>query len=92
MDGAISKHHSSVGVGVVIRDDKGRVIAALSKRIRAPLGLLEAEAKAFEASFQFARDTGFQEFVLEGDLLVIVQALCGLSHPPSTVAPLILGM
>ena len=56
------------------------------------MGPLHSEAKAFEAGFQFARDTGIQEFVLEGDSLVIVRALCGLSHIPSTVASLILGM
>ena len=33
---------------VVVRDDLGRVVAALSKRINAPLGAVEAEAKAFE--------------------------------------------
>lgn len=34
-------------VGVMIRDDMGRVIAALIKKIHAPLGALGAEAKAF---------------------------------------------
>lgn len=45
-------------IGVVIRDDEGRVEAALSKRIEAPLRALEVEAKAFEAGILFAKDIG----------------------------------
>ena len=37
-----------MGIGVVIRDMEGNVKAALSKKINAPLGSVEAEAKAFE--------------------------------------------
>ena len=39
-----------MGIGVIIRDDEGRVEAALSKKIYAPLGVVEAEAKAFETT------------------------------------------
>ena len=52
---------------VVVRDDLGRVVAALSKRINAPLGAVEAEAKAFETGLQFAKDIGVQDIILEGD-------------------------
>lgn len=37
-----------MGIGVVVRDKKGKVKAALRKKINAPLGPVEAEAKAFE--------------------------------------------
>ena len=52
---------------MVIRDDLGRVVAALSKRLNAPLGAVEAEAKAFETGLQFAKDIGVQDIILEGD-------------------------
>lgn len=77
---------------MVIRDDEGRVEAALSKRIEAPLRALEAEAKAFEAGILFAKDIGIQEFILEGDSTVIYRALCEVSSPPAAVEPLIEGM
>lgn len=77
---------------MVIRDDGGRVEAALSKRIEAPLKALEAEAKAFEAGILFAKDIGIQEFILEGDSTVIYRALCEVSSPPAAVEPLIEGM
>ena len=49
---------------------KVRVIAALSKNNKAPLGPLDVEAKAFEASFQFAKDIGIHDFILECDSFI----------------------
>nr|POE64645.1 hypothetical protein CFP56_56244 [Quercus suber] len=39
----------AVGVGVVIRNDKGRLEVALCKKIAAPMGATEVEAKAKNA-------------------------------------------
>ena len=77
VDGALSKPNCSTGIGVVIRDDAGSIVAALGKHFHVPLGQLEVKAKAFEASLQLAWDLGLQNVVLEGDSLVIVCALCG---------------
>ena len=77
VDGALSKPSCSAGIGVVIRDDVGSIVVALSKHFHVPLGPLEVEAKAFEAGLQLAWDLGFQNVVLEGDSLVIVRTLCG---------------
>ena len=55
----------------MVRDDLGRVVAALSKRINAPLGAVEAEAKAFKTGLQFAKDIGVQDIILEGDSIWI---------------------
>ena len=79
-------------MGVIIRDDRGRVEAALSKKVWVPLGVLEAVAKAFEAGLFLARDIGIQDIILEGDSLIIYNALCGTSLPPSSVALIVLGM
>ena len=92
VDGATTKHQNTVGVGSVIRDELGRVIAAMSKKIQAPLGPLEVEAKAFEAGLQLARDMGYQDIILEGDSLILVRALYGLSWPPSTIDSMVVGM
>ena len=70
----------------MIKDSYGQVIAALSRKIDAPLGALEVEAKAFEVGLEFARDVGVQDFILEGDSLVVYNALFGFSTPPSTKA------
>ena len=50
VDGALSCTKKLAGIGVVIRDHRGRILAALCRKIRAQLGVLEVEAKAYEAS------------------------------------------
>ena len=62
------------------------------RSISAPLGPLEAEAKAFEVGLQLARDMGYHDVILEGDTLILICALCGLSSHPSTIDSLVVGM
>ena len=92
VDSAVFSLQGVVGIGVLIRDEEGQVEAALSKKIMAPLGAVEAEAKAFEAGILFAKDIGIQEFILEGDSTIIYKALCDSSSPPSAVELVIIGM
>ncbi|KAK9998387.1 hypothetical protein SO802_017990 [Lithocarpus litseifolius] len=85
-------HEARNGLGVLVRYELGRVIAALSKRVQAPLGAVEAKAKAFEAGMQFAKDIGIQDFILEGDSLTIYRALSGLSNAPTSVDSVVQGL
>ena len=75
VDGAVFKHRKKAGIGVVIRDETGEVITALSKIVNASLGAVEIEAKAMEAGVSFARDVGIKEVVFKGDSLIICKAL-----------------
>ena len=79
-------------MGVVIRDRIGNFITGLSKKFQCPLGAIEVKAKAFESSLEFAKNMDIQDFVLEGDSLNIVHALCGNSHAASTITTLIYGV
>ena len=92
VDGAIFKDKKEAGEGVVIQDPVGNFIAGLSKKFGCPLGAIEVEAKAFESSLEFAKNMDIQDFVLEGDSLNIVHALCGNSHAASTITTLIYGV
>ena len=83
------KTQKTAGVGVVVRDSNGLVVAALSRTINSPLGALEVEAKAAEARISFARDIGIADFTMEGDSLVVYNSLSGQSDPPSSVAHVI---
>ena len=47
------------------------------------------KAKTFESGLQFAKKTGLQEFILEGDSLNVVCALQGLSLPSVSMMPII---
>lgn len=48
VDGAVFGPQKAANVGVLIRDAEGRVVGACHKKIEAPLGAVEVEAKAFE--------------------------------------------
>ena len=92
VDGAVFNDLSSAGMGVVLRDDKGRVAGALSQKIYSPLGPLGAEAKAMEAAVLFARDMGIQDIVFEGDSLQVCNFLRGCSLVPPDVTNVIEGI
>lgn len=85
VDGAVFSAQGTVGIGVIIRDEEGKVEAALSKKINALLSTVEAEAKAFEEGILFSKDIGIQEYILEGDSITIHRARCDTSHPPPSV-------
>ena len=92
VDGAVFKNLSNAGTGVLIRDYKGQVVAALSQRFFAPLGPLEVEAKAMEAAVIFARDVGIQNIIFEGDCLQVYNCLHGTSKAPPAVANVLNGI
>ncbi|KAL0009025.1 hypothetical protein SO802_010527 [Lithocarpus litseifolius] len=76
-------------VGILISDDEGHLIGACSKKLEAPLGTIEAEAMTVELGLQFAKDMSIQDFTLESDSLMLINALQDLSPPPSSVAALV---
>ena len=92
VDRAVFKALKAAGIGVLICDCHGQVIVALSKKINAPLGPLETEAKAVEAGLQFARDIGIQDCIFEGDSLTVFNAICGNNSPPSSVVAVVSGI
>ena len=75
VDGALFPTKKLVGIGVVIRDQQDRLLAALCRKIGAQLGVLEVEAKAYEAGVLLARHLGLKDGVLEGDSLIVFNAL-----------------
>ncbi|KAL0005281.1 hypothetical protein SO802_012842 [Lithocarpus litseifolius] len=86
VDGVVFSQSCQAGVGVVIRDNEGEVIAALSKQIHQPLGPLEIEAKAMETGVSFAWDVGIREVIFECDSKIISDALLGLCTPPMIIS------
>ncbi|KAL0014778.1 hypothetical protein SO802_001847 [Lithocarpus litseifolius] len=92
VDGAVFTKQKQVGIGVVIRDSAGEVIAALSHKLARPLGALETEAKAMEVGIQFALDVGVWDVIFEGDALSICNALRGVGEVATLVQNLVVGM
>ena len=74
-DGATCSLEKSSGVGVVVRDMNGLVLASCAKRIHQSVKAVEIEAMAAATALSFAKDLGFQRLILEGDSLEVIQAL-----------------
>ena len=74
-DGAIFAETSEAGIGVIIRNDQGAVMASLSQRIPYPHSVEAVEAYAARSATQFAIDLGFRDMIFEGDSFKIITAL-----------------
>ena len=74
-DGATFPDIAATGLGVVVRDLEGLVIAALSERIHLPPTVATLEALACRRSIVFAIELGLQDVVFEGDSEVIFKLL-----------------
>ena len=92
VDGAIATATKKAGVGVIVRDELGRVEAAMCRNLNATLGAIKTESKAIEAGLLFTQDIGIRDIVVESDSLIMVQALNGTSTPPFVVSAVVQGI
>jgi ribonuclease HI len=74
-DVAFSQGDKQMGVGVIIRDWKGEVIAALSQPVMATYDPVSAESMAALRAVEFCSEVGINDFILEGDSLLVVKAV-----------------
>ena len=74
-DGAVFPNSNLAGVGVVIRDSHGCVLASCSKLIPSAHSGEEIEAQAATVALSFVADIGFSRAVLEGDSWTVFRAL-----------------
>ncbi|XP_075654761.1 uncharacterized protein LOC142624921 [Castanea sativa] len=74
-DGAVFAEENYSGVGVIVRNKEGLVIAAMSEKIPQLLQPIEIEAMIATRALEFAREVGISEAVLEGDPLLVIKAL-----------------
>lgn len=73
--GALFAAQVSAGIGVVIRDWEGQIIAALSQKVRY-LGSIElVEALAASRALSFAKELSIQQMVVKGDSLQVIQTI-----------------
>ncbi|PON50688.1 Ribonuclease H [Parasponia andersonii] len=75
VDAAISQDAKSIGVGAIIRNSSGEVMAALAKWIDGCFSSKVTETKALGLSLLWAKDVGLNLQVVESDALTVVQAL-----------------
>uniref|UniRef100_A0A2N9GNK1 RNase H type-1 domain-containing protein n=1 Tax=Fagus sylvatica TaxID=28930 RepID=A0A2N9GNK1_FAGSY len=79
-DGVVFKETNEAGIGVIVRDSHGLVMASLTQKVRFPHSVLSIEAWAVKRSIQFALEIGITEAEFEGDSQTIVNAL-NAQHP-----------
>ena len=63
------------GIGVVIRNCKGELMAALSEKIQKPQSVVALEMLAARRAALFASECGFQQLSFEGDSKLVIKAL-----------------
>ena len=74
-DGALSNADNKSGIGVVVRDCHGDVIASLVQQLDQAYQPVEVEALAACRAVEFGSELGLHRATVEGDSEVVVKAL-----------------
>ena len=74
-DGALFLDQRCAGLGVVVRDSDGLIIAALSQKVRLPGSVDVVEALVAQRAICFAKELSLHHLVIEGDSLQVIQAI-----------------
>ena len=74
-DGATFGDSSSAGLGAIIRNDMGLVMATYTQPIPLPTTVEMVEVLAARSALWFVKDLSFNKVIVEGDSEVIIKAL-----------------
>ena len=74
-DGALCSNTNKSGIGVVIRNGDDLVIASLAQSLNQAFKVVEIEALAASCALKLAADISLDNVIVEGDSLVVTQAL-----------------
>ena len=74
-DGAVFDDLGAAGIGVVVRNSLGEVLAALSEIIPLPLSIVALETIAARQAVLFVRELGFSGTIFEGDSEEAISAI-----------------
>ena len=69
------KDDERAGIGVVVRDSLGLVLAFLFQNIPLPHSVVNLETLAACKALEFSLELGFDKAILEGDSLIVMSAL-----------------
>lgn len=82
--GAVFTDDDRAGIGVIIRDCQGLVLASMSQTIPLPLSVVELETLAAAKALEFSINLGFDSIILERDLEIVMKSL--MDDSPSLVS------
>ena len=63
------------GIGVIIRDSQGTVMASMSHNITLPISVVELKTLAVAKALEFSIDLRFVSAILEGDSKIVMKSL-----------------
>lgn len=89
IDGAFRYDLNLGGIGVIVRDEKGRCMAALYRTIKHVSSAIFVEAEAFRAGMLLALHQGWNNLILESDCATLVTAVNTLGEDYSDIGPII---
>ena len=75
-DAAIFTDVGCSGVGAIIRNERGEVMAALSAKGPSAQDSEEAEILACRKALEFAIDVGISDLIIEGDNVSVMMGRC----------------
>nr|XP_023900880.1 uncharacterized protein LOC112012720 [Quercus suber] len=88
-DGATFAESDEVGIGIIIRNEIGEVMATLSKKNAQPHSVEILEILAARRAIQFTVELGFHHATFEGDVEGVIKALSLGSFPITTTGHLV---
>ncbi|XP_030940020.1 uncharacterized protein LOC115964934 [Quercus lobata] len=74
-DGAVFQDRNEAGLGVIIRNDHGLIMAALTQTIPLPTSVEMVEVLAARRALIFAWELSFDHIILEGDSDIAIRAM-----------------
>ena len=74
-DGVVFAKENKLGIGVVVRDSNGLVIASMAQQLPQAYKAVEIEAMAASRASEFGVEIGIHQAILEGDSTIVVIAL-----------------
>nr|POE71779.1 hypothetical protein CFP56_31880 [Quercus suber] len=74
-NGAVFREMQRAGVGVIVRNAEGCVLASMAETFHLPFSVAAVEVIAAKKALQFARDIGLSSIILEGDSKITIDGL-----------------
>ena len=63
------------GVGVIVQNAEGNVVASMAKSFHLPFSVVAVEVIVAKKALQFAKDLGLSSIILEGDSKIAIDGL-----------------
>ena len=89
VDGSFRVGEEQGGIGVVVRDEKGQCIAALSRSLSHVSSALHAEAEACRAGLLLATYQGWDDLIIETDCAMVATAIASSSDDYSQIGRIV---